>query len=43
MQNWKKKIVILGLSVSLGMSGVYGCGNTEETKGKTESASVESQ
>ena len=43
MQNWKKKIVILGLSVSLGMSGVYGCGNTEETKGETESASGESQ
>lgn len=43
MQNWKKKIVILGLSVSLGMSGVYGCGNTEETKGKTKSASGESQ
>ena len=43
MQNWKKKIAILGLSVSLGMSGVYGCGNTEETKAETESASGESQ
>ena len=26
MQNWKKKIMILGLSVSLGAGGLYGCG-----------------
>ena len=45
MQNWKKKIMILGLSVSLGAGGLYGCGNTdtEETTEKTEGTSGESQ
>ena len=45
MQNWKKKIMILGLSVSLVAGGLYGCGNTdtEETTEKTEGTSGESQ
>ena len=45
MQNWKKKIMILGLSVSLVAGGLYGCGNTdtEETTEKTEGTSGESE
>ena len=30
MQNWKKKIMILGLAVSLGAGSLYGCENAQE-------------
>lgn len=45
MRNWKKKIMILGVSISLGAAGVYGCGNTDtkENTQKEEDVSEENQ
>lgn len=41
MQNWKKKMMILGLSIFLAAGGLYGCGNTDKMEETAKSAGKE--